>query len=245
MTSIMIIGGTDSSGGAGLTRDAFVARSLGCDVFPIVTAVTAQSNQRAYACQTMPTDLVRTQIEAALATAAPAAIKIGMLGTDEIAETIAETLQGQSCPIVLDPVLRSSSGGQLMSGQMPRSLLSLAHLITPNIPESAMLSGYPEARTDAEISRQADWFLSHGTKAVLIKGGHAAGSTAADHLFWNSERYAFQAPRLTATLRGTGCSLATAIACHLARKTPLPKACQTAKDLVHNWLREVAIHPVS
>ncbi|WP_209000427.1 bifunctional hydroxymethylpyrimidine kinase/phosphomethylpyrimidine kinase [Labrenzia sp. DG1229] len=160
----MIIGGTDSSGGAGLTRDAFVAQKFGCEVLPIVTAVTAQSNDMVFDTRLMPTELIASQIEAALATTNPSAIKIGMLGNEEIADAVGLAIRRQSCPIVLDPVLNSSSGRQLMSGQFPRTLLSQAHLITPNLLEAAALSGSRLAETDTQIPAQAEWFLSQGAQ---------------------------------------------------------------------------------
>lgn len=240
MKPIIVIGGTDSSGGAGLTRDAFVAHTFGFEVIPIVTAVTAQSNDMVFATKLTPVDLIDSQIEAALATANPAAIKIGMLGHEETAEAVAHAIRKQSCPVVLDPVLISSSGRQLMAGQFPKALLSRAHLVTPNLHEAAALSGCPMAKTDAQIATQAEWFLSQGAQAVLIKGGHASGETVDDHLFTASEHRVLSAPRLEAAMmRGTGCALATAIACGLARNDDLPLACSVAKTFVHDRLCEV------
>ncbi len=240
MKKIMIIGGTDSSGGAGLTRDAFTARALGFDVLPIVTAVTVQTNAKMIDLHLTPPELVAAQIKAALATDRPAAIKIGMLGSEEIAITVANALSEQSCPLVIDPVLKSSSGGHLMNGQLPRKLQSLARLITPNLPEAGALSGQPTAATNAEITAQAKSILAQGAQAVLIKGGHGEGEISADHLFDGVEKHILKSPRLHATLRGTGCALATAIACHLADKRELSSACRMAKDFVHNAIRDAA-----
>ncbi len=238
MKTIMTIGGSDSSGGAGLTRDAFVSHRLGCEVLPIVTAVTAQSHEKLFEAQVMPAGLVAHQIRAALATTKPAAIKIGMLGKAEIAEAVADAIRALDCPLVLDPVLKSTSGGSLFSGQLPQGLLSQAALVTPNLPEAAALSGRPEAHTDDEIAAQAAWFFAQGTKAVLIKGGHGAGDTSADHLFSASDRHILAAPRLSTSRRGTGCALATAIACHLAEGGDLYRACVMAKEFIQGWLGE-------
>ena len=237
MTPVMTIGGTDSSGGAGLTRDAWVAHKLGCQVLPVVTAVTAQSDDTVFETQFISTQLITRQIKAALATTAPAAIKIGMLGNADIAAAVGNAIQGQSCPVVLDPVLKSSSGRRLMSGQFPATLLSQAGLVTPNLPEAAALSGYPQARTDDQITAQAEWFLAQGAQAVLIKGGHASGAIAADHLFTGTAQHALVATRIEgAAMRGTGCALATAIACGLAQGNNLLMACRTAKSFVHDCL---------
>ncbi|MFW2543177.1 bifunctional hydroxymethylpyrimidine kinase/phosphomethylpyrimidine kinase [Primorskyibacter sp. 2E107] len=240
MRTILTIGGTDSSGGAGLSRDAFVARAMGFDVQPIVTAVTAQSHAGVFAVEVMPPDLVRAQISAALEAQAPSAVKIGMLGSGAIAAAVAVALADLRAPVVLDPVLRSSSGGTLMAGALPCALLALSRVITPNLPEAAALSGGGAARGDAQIARQANWFLARGAQAVLIKGGHACGARASDHLFdpGGAGRQVFHAARLGVQRRGTGCALATAIACGLADTDCLSVACQAAKGFVQRWLRE-------
>ena len=240
MKTVMIIGGTDSSGGAGLTRDIFVARALGFEVLPIVTAVTAQSHDKLFETQMMPAEMVTQQVRAALAATSPSAIKIGMLGSSEIAEAVAHAIREQPCPMVIDPVLKSSSGGQLFSGDLPQGLLSQAALLTPNLPEAAILTGRPLASTEAGITAQAEWFLALGARAVLIKGGHATGATSTDYLFSASERHVLAAPRLKANKRGTGCALATAIACHLADGAGLYQACQGGKDFIQGWLSEAA-----
>lgn len=236
MKSIMTIGGTDSSGGAGLSRDGSVVQRFGFGVLPIVTAVTAQSHGRVFDVQIMPAGLVARQIEAAFASADPAAIKIGMLGNDDIATAVAAAIAGQSLPLVIDPVLKSSSGGRLMSGTLPRVLLEQASMITPNLPEAAALTGRPVAADEAEIKGQAQEILALGVPAVLVKGGHAEGDMSVDHLFTGSAHHILAAPRVNAALRGTGCALATAIACGLASGEDLRSACQSAKSLIHDQL---------
>lgn len=240
MRKILIIGGTDSSGGAGLTRDADVARALGFEVAPVVTAVTAQSDARVYGVQLMPVDFVKMQIEAALAAHDPVAIKIGMLGTREIAEAVAGALTGSARPVVIDPVLKSSSGGALMAAGVPRQLMSQATLITPNLPEAAALTGQPVARTHDQLAAQARWLMAEGAGAVLIKGGHAEGARATDHLFTEAKRTDLHALRLGAAMRGTGCAMATAIACHCGDGQDLAVACENAKQLVYRLLCERA-----
>lgn len=236
MTRVLVIAGTDSSGGAGLTRDVSVASALGITVSPVVTAVTAQTHKGLVAAELMPPGLVQSQITAALETARPEAIKIGMLGSSAIAEIVATTLAEQGLPIVLDPVLKSTSGGTLLQGGLPKALLSITTLITPNRPESAALTGLPEAADLAQITHQTRILQNLGARAVLIKGGHATGREATDHLFDGDTHHAMSAPRLDVQQRGTGCSLATAIACHLALGQDLKTACDLGKSHVHDWL---------
>jgi hydroxymethylpyrimidine/phosphomethylpyrimidine kinase len=236
MTRLLVIAGTDSSGGAGLTRDLSVAAALGVGVAPVVTAVTAQTHKGLVDAELMPPNLVQSQITAALDTARPEAVKIGMLGSSAIAEIVAATLAEHGLPIVLDPVLKSTSGGTLLEGGLPKALLSTTTLITPNLPESAALTGLPEAADLTQITQQARALQAPGSRAVLIKGGHASGCDATDHLFDGDTHHAMSAPRLDVQQRGTGCSLATAIACHLALGHNLQTACDLGKRHVHDWL---------
>lgn len=241
MKRILVIAGTDSSGGAGLTRDASTAQSLGLQPLPAVTAVTAQTDGRVVAIETMRPQLITRQIEAALACGPVHAIKIGMLGTAEIAEAVAKAIRDCPAPVVLDPVLKASSGGELSSGTLPENLLRQTDLITPNLPEAAMLTGQPQARSKAQIANQAKQILATGARAVLIKGGHGGGAMSVDHLFAPFGHRAYSAPRHHVGKRGTGCTLATAIACHLALGHDLGDACKSAKDYVQAWLQSAPI----
>ncbi|GAA6163089.1 bifunctional hydroxymethylpyrimidine kinase/phosphomethylpyrimidine kinase [Pelagimonas sp. KU-00592-HH] len=236
MTRLLVIAGTDSSGGAGLTRDVSVAAALGVTVAPVVTAVTAQTQKGLVDAELMQPDLVQSQITAALETTRPDAVKIGMLGSSAIAEIVAATLAEQGLPIVLDPVLKSTSGGTLLKGGLPKALLSITTLITPNLPEVAALTGLPEVADLAQITQQARTLQALGARAVLVKGGHAGGHEATDHLFDGDTHHAMSARRLDVQQRGTGCSLATAIACHLALGRDLKTACDLGKRHIHDWL---------
>lgn len=236
MSRVMIIAGTDSSGGAGLTRDTAVASMLGLDVSPVLTAVTAQTNAAVAEAVLMAPEFVAAQIETSLASHVPKAIKIGMLGSQSIAEAVADTLARTLIPIVLDPVIRSTSGGRLISGRFPDRLSALADLVTPNLHEAAIMTDREVARDTLEIAMQARMLRMQGFRAVLIKGGHGDGVNSVDHLFDGSGHRQFIAQRLATNKRGTGCTLATAIACHLASGRNLSSACDLAKSFTHFWL---------
>lgn len=244
MSRILVVAGTDSSGGAGLSRDIAMAESLHCSVSPVVTSVTVQTNQALIASHAIPPKIIAAQIKAAFDPAGqiPKAIKIGMIGTPEAAESLARSLP-IGVPIVLDPVLKSSSGGALMSLETLAPLLPMVTLLTPNLEESARLSGTcysPEDPPDfAAIELQAERILDRGVAAVLIKGGHGKGAHSLDHLFTTNTHRAFSAPRLTISKRGTGCSLATALACALAQGKSLEAACSLAKSQLTQWLGTV------
>lgn len=233
---VLVIAGTDSSGGAGLTRDTATAAALGCEVLPVVTAVTAQTHSGVSGISPVSADFVRQQVLAALASGPVEAVKIGMLGSTEVADCLADLLDDCPAPVVMDPVLKSTSGGALMTGAIPAALLRRCDLMTPNLPEAAQLCGRQRARTREEIACQAQHILRAGARSVLIKGGHATDPEAIDHLFGAAGHHVFVAPRLGSSRRGTGCTLATAIACHLALGLDMPDACRAAKGYVHDWL---------
>ena len=238
MKRILVIAGTDSSGGAGLTRDTAVAGELGCAIKPVVTCVTAQTNSALLHIHQVPPQVVAAQIEAACADSPPDAIKIGMLGSADSADTVAVALADKDIPIVVDPVLKSSSGGALFLGESLQHIFSMATLLTPNLDEAAVLARSSVAVSEHDIAMQAEGLRHQGAQAVLIKGGHGEGDDCVDLLFQASQRHHFSAARLSKGRRGTGCSLATAIACHLAQGQDVQHAVARSKAYIHNWIAE-------
>lgn len=234
MTVILAIGGIDPSGGAGLSRDSAMAARLGCKVKPVVTALTVQTDQSVSAVHPTGLDLLQAQLEAALEDPAPEAVKIGMVATAEQVVLLAALLPDR-IPLVFDPVLRASSGGHLTPAAALGPLLQRAQVITPNLIEAARLADLPTDAPPADLGRA---LLALGPRAVLLKGGHASGKDCVDHLYFQDHSEAFTAPRLPGKWRGTGCRLATAIACGLAQGHPLPEACRQAKHALTAWLRE-------
>ena len=241
-SAVLVIAGTDSSGGAGLTRDVRVLADFGVDSFCAVTAVTAQSNSRLVGIHHIPAHILREQIVAALETRRVGAVKIGMLGNRATVDTVVASLQASTgVPIVLDPVLLSSSGGVLLDADgraaMQENLLPLATVATPNVPEAAILLGEEPATTEVSLIRQAERLLALGPQAILLKGGHSLGPEAIDLLVSRDrgvQRIASQ--RLPASHRGTGCALASAIAAGLASGLPLDEACRRGKRYVLDML---------
>jgi hydroxymethylpyrimidine/phosphomethylpyrimidine kinase len=249
--AVLVIAATDSSGGAGLTRDVRVLTELSVDALCVVTAVTAQSNRSVTAVHHVPSEVIRAQIAAAFATRAIGAIKVGMLGTALTVEAVVTALAGESAlggsaapsiPIVVDPVLISTSGGVLLDAPGRKALLNellpRATLVTPNIPEAAALLGESVATDEIELIEQGRRLLDYGAGAVLLKGGHAEGADAVDLLIrapgGTFER--FPAKRVTGSSRGTGCALASAIAASLAKGETLADACRHAKHYVMRML---------
>lgn len=241
MSRVLLVGGTDSSGGAGLTRDAAVAHEYGCLAKPVVTCVTAQTNASVRMIHPVPVPVILAEIDAAFVETPPDAIKIGMIGGRATAEALARALTGVTVPIVLDPVLKSSSGSLLTEDGSLDDLIKRATLLTPNLEEAARLCGREPADCDAEISLQANMLREQGAHAVLMKGGHGTGALCCDHLFDDAGDQRFCLPRLPSGRRGTGCTLATALACELALGRTLRDACDRAKTYVQAWIAAAAV----
>jgi len=242
VSTVLVIAGSDSSGGAGLTRDVHTLTRLDTRALCVVTAVTAQSDAQLEAVHVVPARLVREQMTAALATAPVDAIKIGMLATRATVLAVAATLPATALPLVLDPVLASSSGGELLDeagrDALCTALLPRTTLLTPNIPEAAALLGAPTARSEAELLQQATALLALGPQAVLLKGGHGEGLEATDLLLAsNAPPRWLRASLINAERRGTGCALSAAIAAGLAAGLELSAACEGAKQYVTRMLQ--------
>ena len=241
---VLFIGGMDSSGGAGILRDAATAVALNVPYRVAVTAVTAQNDQRLSAVLSMPPGMVAEQIalaaEAGLATA-----KTGMLANRAVVEAVAAHLP--PLPLVVDPVLRSSSGHTLLAPDGIDALLALilprTSLLTPNLPELALLAAHLGLAGAVE-ARIAAALLARGCSAVLVKGGHGDDPVlCADRLYRHDQpMISFQAPRIAASLRGTGCQLASAIATALAAGMALePSITKTKAMLTERFAKARAV----
>jgi hydroxymethylpyrimidine/phosphomethylpyrimidine kinase len=242
---VLVVGGSDSSGGAGIARDIETISALGMRTCIAVTAVTVQTHEAVLESHHLPPGLVADQMHAALRANKVAAIKIGMLITEHIIAAVAAVLrENPKIPAVLDPVLASTSGGPLLEagaiGTLIRNLMPLCRLITPNLIELAVLAGSPPAVDDCEMLRQGQGLLDTGSQALLIKGGHATGPRSIDNLLRPRQPpIRFDASRLATSMRGTGCMLASAIAAHLANGRSLEHAVGQGKDFVFMKLREI------
>jgi hydroxymethylpyrimidine/phosphomethylpyrimidine kinase len=243
--AVLVIAGSDSSGGAGVTRDLRVLTECGVDALCAITAVTAQTNARTGAIHHIPAHLIKEQLVAAFASRTLNAIKIGMLGTAASVQAVAAALPEPTAPLVIDPVLVASSGGTLLDDDgikaLRQHLLPRTTLFTPNIPEAATLLRESPADDVTSMIEQAQRLLRMGPKAVLLKGGHAPGDEAVDVLVWNDgDSLILASPRSTAQRRGTGCAFASAAAASLARGASINDACRAAKRYIVDWFNTPA-----
>lgn len=182
--NILSIAGSDPSGGAGIQADLKAISANGGYGMAVLTALTAQNTRGVSGVHMVPADFVTAQIEAILADIRVDAIKIGMLGDAAVTIAVAGALSGRDCPVVLDPVMVAKGGDRLLAAGAVKALrdrmISLAHVITPNLPEAADLLNQPEARNRDQMLKQARALLGLGPQAVLLKGGHLPGPDCPD-----------------------------------------------------------------
>lgn len=237
---VLVVAGADSSGGAGIARDIQTLSMLGLSPCLAITAVTVQTDKAVTHVEVMPAALVGDQMRASLEGGQVQAVKLGMLATPEIIREACLVLADHSSlPVVVDPVLVSSSGRQLMAEEglsAYRQLFPLATLLTPNLLELATLTGDDPAGTEEQAVDQARFLIDLGMQCVLVKGGHATGHEAVDLLVGPNGLVRYVAPRLGATMRGTGCTLATAIAAGIALGRTVPESVHEAKSFVFRRL---------
>jgi len=231
---VLIIAGSDSGGGAGIQADIKAVMAMGGYSATAVTAITAQNTIGVHAILPVPPAMVRRQIAAVLDDIGADAIKIGMLGDAATVAAVADELESRPrVPLVLDPVMVAKGGASLLQNDavlaLKQRLLSLAALITPNLPEAEALLG--QAVDDPEAA--ALELRALGAEAVLLKGGHADGAIVRDVLAHAGGVEIFAMPRLeTRHTHGTGCTLASAIAACLAQGSSLPEAVSRARRYV-------------
>lgn len=239
IAKLLIIAGSDSGGGAGIQADLKSASARGVYAMTAVTAITAQNTQGVQAVQMMSPEMVAAQIRSVLSDIPPDTIKIGMLGTAEVVEAVADALAEYRGPIVLDPVMVAKSGDALLDDTavdaLTKCLLPRAALLTPNLPEAARLldgamAGDPQAQGQA--------LRALGPQAVLMKGGHADGRLCEDFLVAADDMTRFAAPRVdTRNTHGTGCSMSSAIASELAKGRDM----KTSVQVAHDWLHQAIL----
>ena len=244
---VLSIAGSDSGGGAGIQADLKVITALGGFGMTAITAITAQNTMGVTRIQDLDLDVVEAQIDAVVSDIGVDVVKIGMLASPAIVRTVAACLKKHSIKkIVLDPVLRATSGASLggddTAKTMVHELFPLATIVTPNLYEASIFLGKPIASV-GQFKEAAEQLLALGPKAVLIKGGHLEGEPKelVDYLIWHDRtddvpvifHKEFKHPRIpTSNTHGTGCSLSSAIATYLADQHDLSHSVAKAISFV-------------
>ena len=234
----LTIAGSDSGGGAGIQADLKTFAAHRVHGLSALAALTAQHTRGVNAVHVPPTDFLDAQIDACFDDFRIGAVKLGMLASAAVIETVARALERHRPPhVVVDPVMVATSGARLLQADaldaLRTRLLPLATVITPNLPEAELLLGQ---RIDdaAAMAEAAAALRALGAPAVLLKGGHLAGGDAVIDILVDGQGEQRTAHRrLDVDAHGTGCTLASAVAANLARGLPLRAACTAAADYVH------------
>jgi hydroxymethylpyrimidine/phosphomethylpyrimidine kinase len=246
---VLTIAGSDSGGGAGIQADLKTFSALGCYGMSVITAVTAQNTRTVSGIHAVPPTFAAEQMDAVLADIGTDAVKIGMLFSAELIEIVAERLRKyRVANIVLDPVMVAKSGDKLLRDDaieaLKQYLIPLAAVITPNLPEAAVLLGRAAIQKD-DMAPAAEALADFGCRSVMLKGGHLHGAQSTDCLYLASEKRTvfLDAPRLeTVNTHGTGCTLSSAVAAYLARGHDIESAVRKAKDYIGAAIRSGAAY---
>ncbi|GAB3689534.1 bifunctional hydroxymethylpyrimidine kinase/phosphomethylpyrimidine kinase [Actinocorallia lasiicapitis] len=232
---VLTVAGSDSGGGAGIQADLKAMLALGVHGMSVICAVTAQNSLGVQGYWELPPEAVEAQLDSVLNDIGAQAIKTGMLASTVLVETVAARLATVDAPVVVDPVGVSKHGDALLARDavdaVRHKLLPVAELVTPNLWEVELLTGV-KVESEADLPRAAEAVLALGSAWVLIKGGHLPGRPV-DLLTNGAETHTFSAERHdNRHTHGTGCTLASAIASHLALGLPLPDAVAAAKTYI-------------
>jgi hydroxymethylpyrimidine kinase/phosphomethylpyrimidine kinase len=235
------IAGSDSGGGAGIQADLKVMSAFGLHGCSVTTALTAQNTLGVHAVEPVSGAMLQAQLEALASDLPPAAIKTGMLGSAETCRVLTEFLESATVPVICDPVLKSTSGEDLLDpaafGLLIAGIFPHAAVLTPNLPEARQIIG--EEVTGVEDA--AERILETGAHSVLIKGGHTGTSECRDYWTDGEQSLWIGSPRIkTCATHGTGCILSAAIASAIAGGQPVHEAVITAKTFLNQCLRSPA-----
>jgi hydroxymethylpyrimidine/phosphomethylpyrimidine kinase len=236
---VLIIAGSDSGGGAGIQADIKAVSMLGGFAATAITALTAQNTLGVHGIFGVDPDFIRRQMQVVLRDIGADALKTGMLHSAEVIEAVASVIEQDApgVPLVVDPVMVAKGGAALLQDSAAHALITRmipkAALLTPNLPEAEVLTGFPV--TDLEgMRRAAAALLKLGPGAVLVKGGHLDHPTVLDLLLTERGETVFESRRIdTQHTHGTGCTLASAIAAGLAQGLAMEPAVARARDYVH------------
>jgi len=240
---VLIVAGSDSGGGAGIQADIKAASALGAYAATAITALTAQNTLGVHGVMPVPPDFIAQQMRVVLADIGADCVKTGMLHDAAVIDTVVACLgeAAPDVPLVVDPVMVAKGGAVLLQSDAVASLRStlvpMATVLTPNIPEAEALTGLTLG-ADNDMESIARALLALGPGAVLLKGGHMEGDVVRDLLVTGDGIWEFSNPRIdTPHTHGTGCTLASSIAAGIAQGMALVDAVARAENYLHEAIR--------
>ncbi|MBD3229685.1 MAG: bifunctional hydroxymethylpyrimidine kinase/phosphomethylpyrimidine kinase [Candidatus Lokiarchaeota archaeon] len=237
MRVVMTIAGSDSGAGAGIQADLKTIMSNNLYGVSVITAITAQNTLEVKKIYRLPLDIIKSQLDVLLSDFEIGAIKTGMLYSSEIIEIVVNKINSRNIPVVVDPVLRSSTGKSLVEGEFLKSikekLIPQTTIITPNLFEAEQLSGV-SIITQNDIKDAGEKIIEMGVKAVLIKGGHfnIDKPYVFDTLLYDDKSYFYKKDRIKGEFHGIGCTFSSSIACNLAKGYDILEAIKLSEDYI-------------
>ncbi len=235
---VLIVAGSDSGGGAGIQADIKAVTAMDGFAATAITALTAQNTLGVHGVEPVTPAFIAQQIEVVLSDIGADALKTGMLHSAEVIHIVAAAFRKHApgVPLVIDPVMVAKGGHRLLLTEaetaLRETLLPMAAVLTPNLPEAEVLAGFP-VRVEGDMARAAEKLATFGAKAVLVKGGHLEGDRVIDLLFHDGRIERFESARIPSRhTHGTGCTLASAIAAGLAQKLSLRDSVVRARAYV-------------
>lgn len=233
---VLTIAGSDSSGGAGIQADLKAISANHCYGASVITTITAQSTSGVTAIYDLPTDLIKKQFETVVDDLDVRCIKIGMLSSTDIIQSVFDVISKRTIPYVLDPVMVAKDETKLLRDNaialLLDTLIKNAFVITPNIPEAQVLTGLHVESLD-DMKEACLKLTALGAQNILLKGGHMSADELIDLLYYNKKFYYYKTTRvLTQDTHGTGCTLSSALASYLALGFELNIACEKAIEYV-------------
>ena len=243
---VLSIAGSDSGGAAGIQADLKTFSALGCYGMTAITALTAQNTLGVQAIHGVPASFLKAQLQSVLDDIGVDAVKIGMLHSPEVVEVVAWAIDHYGLKkLVLDPVMVATSGDRLIAEEtvsvLVKELFPRVQLVTPNLDEASLLLQQPLTEVD-QLHKAAQALIEMGAKAVLLKGGHLPGDALCDVLQTSgSDAVVFEATRIhSRNVHGTGCSLSSAIAAHLALGQSMADAVTAARAFIRRAIADGA-----
>jgi hydroxymethylpyrimidine/phosphomethylpyrimidine kinase len=240
MKKVLTIAGSDSCGGAGVQADLKTMSAIGVYGMSVITAVTAQNTLGVFDVLEIDKKMVAKQIQCIFDDIEVDAVKIGMVSNAEIINTIGECLiKYKAKNIVIDPVMVSKSGYFLLKKEAiseMKNLISIADVVTPNIPEAEVLAGIKITCED-DMKKSAEIIAKLGAKGVLIKGGHRCND--ANDISYNGKEFiTLEGERInTKNTHGTGCTLSSAIASYLAKEFSMEESLKLSKQYINEAIK--------
>lgn len=237
--NILAIGGSDPSSGAGIQSDIKVSQVLGANCFSVITAITAQNSKKFSLAEPVPTKSVEAQLDSVLSDFKVDVIVIGMVYDHATIKKIHDKLKSKRIPIILDPVIKSTTGGMLLKkdavASLKRFLIPISHTITPNVAEAETLSGVKIKKYD-DLVRVAKIISKMGAKHIIITGHAFYKNKISDFIYHNDKHQSISGKKILGQTHGSGCNFATALAYSIAQKSDIFDAARFAKQFTHQTI---------